>query len=924
MKKVVALILTFVFCLSVLPSNFSLASQTNTVSLSKVSAIQGQSVAVEMRVERNTGIAGLIVSIGFDEEVFTLTDVVNGGLFDTVTNKKNIVFSNSSGMNSSEDGLLATLTFSVEDAAELNEYPITITIHECTDEELNDVACTVEFGSITVECAHKNVEEIAGTAPTCLQVGLTAGFRCSACGSWLVPQEEIPALGHEYTGQIIRPTCTEQGYTKYVCIRGDDEYYDDYVDPIPHDFSILQADAEQHWFECSYGCGVTSEKTTHYGGIATCADPAYCIDCGTSYGELAPNNHAGGTYLVGQKEATHFEAGYTGDVYCSGCDMLLENGSVIEKTDHIPASDWSTDSEYHWKECTLGCGTQLEKEKHIGGSATCTAKAKCSECNAEYGDVLGHSYTVLKSDDEYHWYECANGCGSISGKETHSGGAATCTAKAKCSVCNAEYGDVLGHSYTVLKSDNEYHWYECANGCGSIIGKEKHSGGQATCTTKAKCSVCETEYGDILGHSFTVLKSDGEYHWYECANGCGSISGKEKHSGGAATCTTKAKCSVCNAEYGDVLGHSYTILKSDGEYHWYECANGCGTIIGKEKHSGGAATCTAKAKCSVCNAEYGDVLGQSYTVLKSDGEYHWYECANGCGSISGKEKHSGGAATCTEEAKCSVCGTEYGEALGHSYTVLKSDGEYHWYECANGCGTISGKVKHTGGTATCTGKAKCSICGTEYGSTLDHSYTVLKSDGEYHWYECANGCGTISGKVKHTGGAATCTEKAKCSVCNAEYGNTLNHSYTVLKSDKEYHWYECANKCGSTNGKQKHTYGKWITDTPSTYTTEGFEYRECSVCKYKETKSLPKEELDVLFGDVNHDGRVTSADARLALRRAVELEHYEKGSYEFFVSDVNFDGKVTSADARLILRAAVALEDPTQWLVYYQTYILKA
>ena len=34
-------------------------------------------------------------------------------------------------------------------------------------------------------------------------------------------------------------------------------------------------------------------------------------------------------------------------------------------------------------------------------------------------------------------------------------------------------------------------------------------------------------------------------------------------------------------------------------------------------------------------------------------------------------KHSGGEATCTKKAKCEICGAEYGEPLGHDYVVIK-------------------------------------------------------------------------------------------------------------------------------------------------------------------------------------------------------------------------------------------------------------
>lgn len=62
------------------------------------------------------------------------------------------------------------------------------------------------------------------------------------------------------------------------------------------------------------------------------------------------------------------------------------------------------------------------------------------------------------------------------------------------------------------------------------------------------------------------------------------------------------------------------------------------------------------------------------------------------------------------------------------------------------------------------------------------------------------------------------------------------------------------------------------------------------------------------LGDINNDTKITAADARLALRAAVNLEKIEKGTDKFNAADVNHDGKITAADARLILRAAVGLQ----------------
>ena len=64
----------------------------------------------------------------------------------------------------------------------------------------------------------------------------------------------------------------------------------------------------------------------------------------------------------------------------------------------------------------------------------------------------------------------------------------------------------------------------------------------------------------------------------------------------------------------------------------------------------------------------------------------------------------------------------------------------------------------------------------------------------------------------------------------------------------------------------------------------------------------------LLPGDVDDDGAVTAADARLALRAAVSLETIEKGGKAFICADTDEDGTITASDARTILRIAVGLK----------------
>ncbi len=71
--------------------------------------------------------------------------------------------------------------------------------------------------------------------------------------------------------------------------------------------------------------------------------------------------------------------------------------------------------------------------------------------------------------------------------------------------------------------------------------------------------------------------------------------------------------------------------------------------------------------------------------------------------------------------------------------------------------------------------------------------------------------------------------------------------------------------------------------------------------------TTPGDEFSTpMTGDIDYSGAVDAADARLALRIAVNLENANKETK--ILADADNDGNVTAADARLILRFAVGLE----------------
>ncbi len=149
----------------------------------------------------------------------------------------------------------------------------------------------------------------------------------------------------------------------------------------------------------------------------------------------------------------------------------------------------------------------------------------------------------------------------------------------------------------------------------------------------------------------------------------------------------------------------------------------------------------------------------------------------------------------------------------------------------------------------------------------------------------------------HTWGEWTVTKAATC----------------VADGQTERTCLGCGQKETETVPAAGHAWGAWTTEKAPTAWEEGLEARVCAVCGAKETRALPKEGIAYTLGDVDDDGKISASDARLALRRAVELESYAPGSREFLACDVDKNGAVTAADARMILRAAVELEDPATW-----------
>ena len=305
---------------------------------------------------------------------------------------------------------------------------------------------------------------------------------------------------------------------------------------------------------------------------------------------------------------------------------------------HAWASDWSKDTDNHWKECSR-CHEKKDEAAHDYGSDNI-----CDTCGYDKTVPHTHNLTLVpakaptcteKGNTAYYtcdgcdkWFEDATGASEITDKT---------------SVILA----ATGHSASDWKSDNTDHWKECTVvGCGVIIedSKAAHTAGEwiidtpATATTSGskhkECTVCgytmTTETIPATGGEHThnygsEWKNDADNHWHECS--CGDKKDTAAHTAGEwiidtpATATTSGskhkECTVCGytmatetipATGGGEHTHSYgSEWKNDADNHWHECS--CGDKDDVAAHSfkwvvDKEATATKKGskheECKVC------------------------------------------------------------------------------------------------------------------------------------------------------------------------------------------------------------------------------------------------------------------------------------------------------------------------------------
>ena len=347
---------------------------------------------------------------------------------------------------------------------------------------------------------------------------------------------------------------------------------------------------------CSNNCSVTGSSSDYVGGIAgSNINNARIIDCynvgtitgtikgtggvtGLNMGTISNCYNVGtvkGNYavgeIVGNNSGTVENCYYLAGTNLNAVGRNNSNGNIT-KTESKTAANFAND--------TVLALLKADRDNSPWDSCQYVAAAKITlPVFKGQGDAHDHQSNDWKSNETEHWQVCT--CGAVFHKAEHSGGTATCTEKAKCAVCGAEYGDALGHDFTTswTHDDNE-HWKQCSR-CDIKDDVSPHTWDNGTITTAptctkageetyscTKCGATKIEPIPATGHSWkSDWTSDATHHWHECANeSCDVTDNAEKngyaeHSGGKATCTQNAVCEFCKASYGSPDQNNHTDLK---------------------------------------------------------------------------------------------------------------------------------------------------------------------------------------------------------------------------------------------------------------------------------------------------------------------------------------------------------------------------
>ena len=314
----------------------------------------------------------------------------------------------------------------------------------------------------------------------------------------------------------------------------------------------------------------------------------------------------------------------------------------------------------------------------------------------------------------------------------------------------------------------------------------------------------------------------------------------------AAAETTRVSCKNCGSwETREVLGYS----NYDSTCHRVyvtkcpNCQKDAGVIY-LRVHTGSTETptCTTGKTCEKCRAKY-DIPGHAWGEWKPNGDgTHTRRCTNPNCDAKEENVPCGGdsRATCIRPGTCTTCKGRYDG--GHDWGAWRpNDDGTHTRRCTRSNCDGAETENCSGGTATCSAKAVCKVCGGKYGIRDLSNHDLVHHDAQ----------------------APTCTKPGwdafdTCSRCNYTTRKELpaQHKFVYHKAKpatcKEIGWgaYKTCKNCDYTDYQEiptlNHDLKQHVIKAP-TCTETGLAYVTCWRCDYIDYQAIPALKHNLVY-----------------------------------------------------------------------------
>ena len=345
MKKILALCLTVVILLAMMPIIGASATDAVTFSVSNATGYPGDEVSVAVSIGTNPGLTFAQIKVGYFAEALEVVSIEKLSFAGKTTscspataNPIKVTYDNCLE-DIYDNGDLAIITFKINENAAPGNYKLTVGAEQenVFDIAYNDIPFVCVSGVITVNCSHGATTTHDAVESTCTVAGNDEYVTCNICGEVVEGSDaELPLADHTWADVVA------------------DEY--------------LSSDA------------TCTELAAYYKSCSVCGAKS---DVKFTAGELLAHawvENADDLYLVTEATCTELATYY---VSCSDCGVA---GEETFEAGELLAHNWAN----------------VEAEEYFASEATCTELAtyyvSCSDCGVasaetfEVGELAEHTY----------------------------------------------------------------------------------------------------------------------------------------------------------------------------------------------------------------------------------------------------------------------------------------------------------------------------------------------------------------------------------------------------------------------------------------------------------------------------------------------------------------------------------------------------